>query len=428
MPCCAGPPKWALTPRAAQMRWRPCARHRPGSGRPCHWARLQPAGVHAHVHARHLVPRHCRSWPSTRGCSTPTALLAARDLYAFDNVVYSARPRVSAYEDYWLRASAKRCCTASRIPAMVVNARNPTLYCPLAAAGRARGRAPCDALAAAAWRACGVSAWVATGACARHARRGGGWPSTVGHWRCTAHNPPMDDIVKQALAKWPNVPDCYGWLGLDARGTGICATTPCRRRARFRSKGTLLQHDKLLAFIARNYEHDDQGNGSFRTAHQRVYVELEATPWFGACSRRTCAPSATPVGRRRCAAASWTSRAVCTGDRLGHGAGAHAGCGPGCRGGDRAGLDAAGRTGAGPSGTLRVCLQPACPVASRSVAANLKLRPTAFSQSCRHSELLTTALNKPARRKKAGRKDRLSGWGSTPPAQGERCLTWRRLP
>ena len=28
----------------------------------------------------------------------------------------------------------------------------------------------------------------------------------------------MDDIVKQAMAKWPQVPDCYGWLGLDARG------------------------------------------------------------------------------------------------------------------------------------------------------------------------------------------------------------------
>ena len=28
----------------------------------------------------------------------------------------------------------------------------------------------------------------------------------------------MDDIVKAALAKWPNVPDCYGWLGFDARG------------------------------------------------------------------------------------------------------------------------------------------------------------------------------------------------------------------
>ena len=29
----------------------------------------------------------------------------------------------------------------------------------------------------------------------------------------------MDDIVKQAMAKWPNVPHCYGWLALDARGT-----------------------------------------------------------------------------------------------------------------------------------------------------------------------------------------------------------------
>ena len=28
----------------------------------------------------------------------------------------------------------------------------------------------------------------------------------------------MDDLVLQAMAKWPNVPDCYGWLGLDARG------------------------------------------------------------------------------------------------------------------------------------------------------------------------------------------------------------------
>ena len=28
----------------------------------------------------------------------------------------------------------------------------------------------------------------------------------------------MDDIVKQAMAKWPNVPACAGWLGLGARG------------------------------------------------------------------------------------------------------------------------------------------------------------------------------------------------------------------
>ena len=28
----------------------------------------------------------------------------------------------------------------------------------------------------------------------------------------------MDEIVKAALLKWPNVPHCYGWLALDARG------------------------------------------------------------------------------------------------------------------------------------------------------------------------------------------------------------------
>ena len=28
----------------------------------------------------------------------------------------------------------------------------------------------------------------------------------------------MDAIVEQAMRKWPNVPHCYGWLGLDQRG------------------------------------------------------------------------------------------------------------------------------------------------------------------------------------------------------------------
>ena len=28
----------------------------------------------------------------------------------------------------------------------------------------------------------------------------------------------MDEMVKAALKKWPNVPACYGWLALDARG------------------------------------------------------------------------------------------------------------------------------------------------------------------------------------------------------------------
>lgn len=89
----------------------------------------------------------------------------------------------------------------------------------------------------------------------------------------------MDDIVKQALAKWPNVPDCYGWLGLDARGRWYLRDDAAQAAGPFpHSKGELLQHDKLLAFIARNYEPDGEGQWFFQNGPQRVYVELEATP------------------------------------------------------------------------------------------------------------------------------------------------------
>lgn len=99
----------------------------------------------------------------------------------------------------------------------------------------------------------------------------------------------MDDIVKAALTKWPNVPCCHGWLGLDARGNwymrddqaqaagSFCALSvvPGRQAA---SKGSLLKHDKLIDFIQRNYECDAQGQWFFQNGPQRVYVELEATP------------------------------------------------------------------------------------------------------------------------------------------------------
>jgi hypothetical protein len=44
-------------------------------------------------------------------------------------------------------------------------------------------------------------------------------------------------------------------------------------------KGSRLSHEKLIAFICRNYESDKQGNWFFQNGPQRVYVELEATPW-----------------------------------------------------------------------------------------------------------------------------------------------------
>lgn len=90
----------------------------------------------------------------------------------------------------------------------------------------------------------------------------------------------MDDIVKQALAKWPHVPDCYGWLGLDARGRWYLRDDAAQAQGGFpQNKGALLQHEKLIEFIGRNYEADAQGQWFFQNGPQRVYVELECTPW-----------------------------------------------------------------------------------------------------------------------------------------------------
>lgn len=94
----------------------------------------------------------------------------------------------------------------------------------------------------------------------------------------------MDDIVKQAMLKWPNVPHCHGWLGLDARGNWYMRDDQAQARGGFASgvagaKGSMLQHAGLIEFIQRNYAADDAGQWFFQNGPQRVYVELEATPW-----------------------------------------------------------------------------------------------------------------------------------------------------
>lgn len=91
----------------------------------------------------------------------------------------------------------------------------------------------------------------------------------------------MDDIVRQAMAKWPNVPHCYGWLALDERGNWYMRDDRVQAAGPFpQVKGSLLRHEKLIDFIHRNYERDDGGQWYFQNGPQRVYVELQATPWI----------------------------------------------------------------------------------------------------------------------------------------------------
>lgn len=90
----------------------------------------------------------------------------------------------------------------------------------------------------------------------------------------------MDDIVKAALRKWPNVPACHGWLALDARGDWYMRDDRVQHAGPFpQVKGSRILHDKLREYIHRNYAADEAGCWFFQNGPQRVYVELEAAPW-----------------------------------------------------------------------------------------------------------------------------------------------------
>lgn len=94
----------------------------------------------------------------------------------------------------------------------------------------------------------------------------------------------MDEQVRRALARWPDVPACVGWMGLDARGgwwIRDAAALPWRRDAQGRLDrhgASRVAHPGLLAFIERNYLADPRGYWFFQNGPQRVYVELEAAP------------------------------------------------------------------------------------------------------------------------------------------------------
>ena len=76
----------------------------------------------------------------------------------------------------------------------------------------------------------------------------------------------MDPIVIQAMAKWPAVPNVYGWLRLDRRGNWLI-------------KGDRIANAGVTAFIGRNYAADEQGRWFFQNGPQRVFVTLEYAPF-----------------------------------------------------------------------------------------------------------------------------------------------------
>ena len=81
----------------------------------------------------------------------------------------------------------------------------------------------------------------------------------------------MDEIVRRAQAKWPDVPDVYGWLVLDRRGQWLLRNPAV---ARYEPIGNVA----LRGFISRNYSRDARGRWFFQNGPQRVFVRLAYTP------------------------------------------------------------------------------------------------------------------------------------------------------
>ncbi len=119
-----------------------------------------------------------------------------------------------------------------------------------------------------------------------------------------------------AMAKWPNVPHCFDWLGLDARGQWFMRDERVQAAGPFSThKGSRIDHPKLLAFIERNYTHDGAGAWYFQNGPQRVYVELQAAPWVwrmpepGAVAAGLPLPLTSHTGVATVAQQSWLDEA-----------------------------------------------------------------------------------------------------------------------
>lgn len=75
----------------------------------------------------------------------------------------------------------------------------------------------------------------------------------------------MEDWVHRALARWPNVPALFDWLGLDRRG-------------RWLIRGEVIRRSQIVDTIKRNYAADPQGRWYFQNGPQRGYVALDYAP------------------------------------------------------------------------------------------------------------------------------------------------------
>lgn len=132
--------------------------------------------VYTRMFLSSMVPKALGKLAQHPGLFDREALLAARDLYAFDNLFTAPLHGFKNTEDYWARASAKPVLPDIRVPALALNAQNDP-FVPAASLPRAGMAGPC------------VTLW--------HPQEGGhvGFPVASGPFQLPGHVRAMPDAV-----------------------------------------------------------------------------------------------------------------------------------------------------------------------------------------------------------------------------------------
>ena len=80
--------------------------------------------IYTPMFLRSMKPKALAKWAQHPGLFDKAALIAANDLYAFDNVFTAPLHGFKGTEDYWTHASAKPLMREIRLPALALNALN----------------------------------------------------------------------------------------------------------------------------------------------------------------------------------------------------------------------------------------------------------------------------------------------------------------
>lgn len=146
--------------------------------------------IYTRMFLRTMVPKALQKWQQHPGLFDRDALLAARDLYAFDNVFTAPLHGFRDTADYWRRASAKPLLPLIQVPAVVVNALNDP-FAPAASLPGPLDVGPC------------VTLW--------QPAHGGHVGFAQGHW--PGHVRAMPDAVSDWLASAASLPQAQSAHG-----------------------------------------------------------------------------------------------------------------------------------------------------------------------------------------------------------------------